>query len=317
MSKPSHLTKGSLARSASTGKPITLADWLWYMVYGSVFTYDQNDFTAAEIIATAKAAHRLELEEIKPGLMKVVATEGGLEELDPGMHDRSRIAHKSYVMVSLSRTSGGTNGFFGSSINPGSWVTLRVHEAELDRDGLYHSKVRSRHMLPLMEVRMTPMQFAELITNMNVGDGVPGTLSYVGRERVRYMPAKKLNFRQEAERTFSEAMGDLAKRFDEYEGQLEEILGKQTIGKADRAKLRNLVSMVKSKLTGTMPFAEEMLYEAAQKTVLEAKAEIDGTLTTAMLKLGGEELARRLTDGALPGSANDILALDTGDDQGE
>src|SRR5208337_4240325 len=95
----------------------------------------------------------------------------------------------SYAMVSFSRISAGGEGLslFGSSIKHHSAITLSIKQARLSRDtDLSHDWYFAENRFPLIEVTLSPNQFAELLTSMNVGDGVPATLTLYNGQGYEY-----------------------------------------------------------------------------------------------------------------------------------
>jgi hypothetical protein len=305
-----HLSASTVNKEKS--KPVAVTDWMWYLTYGEEFTFDPEYMGPEEIILMARELHGTIVEQVGPNRMRVVGVEGGVKvkETD-NVISREEYEHPSYCMVGLSRTTSGRGSeSFGSSIKSCSHVVLKVSPAAMIRTQL-HGEMYMARGLPIVEVRLTQLQFAELITNMNVGDGVPGTVEYKDGDRVRYQPPLPTSAREQAARAFKEVMKDTEKDVQEAWEELEEILAKPSINKADREKIRNMARISTRKLKDSMPFVEERFHEATRKTVNEAKAEIDGTITGVITKLGKDALMNR---GGLPEGASEmILPLERGD----
>ena len=108
---------------------------------------------------------------------------------DP-FQDRTAENHPSFVTVQFSRLSG-SKRFFGSSVTSHSWIRLQIRPATLyhylGEDSIYATN-RS-----LVEVDLSPAQFAELLTTMNVGSGVPGTLIRFDGKKVEEADRYKVN----------------------------------------------------------------------------------------------------------------------------
>ena len=84
--------------------------------------------------------------------------------------------HESQVQVSFSRvTCSGPVAFYGSDVKVNNWIQLKVSTSEkrrnLSNDWYFADKT-------ILEIRLSPNQFSELLTTMNVGEGVPATLVY-------------------------------------------------------------------------------------------------------------------------------------------
>jgi hypothetical protein len=124
----------------------------------------------------------------------------------------------------------------------------------------------------LIEVELSPAQWAEAITNMNTGTGTHCTIRYVGRERMP--PCPEVSKRQELENEFANKMKAEAVKFAAAIGEAKELLqDKPNLNKADRAKILASMSKVQSLFSSTVPFACSQFQEVVEKTCHEAKAE--------------------------------------------
>ena len=90
--------------------------------------------------------------------------------------------HPSYGMLQFNRTSGGKTALFGSSIQHSDTIMMRLRQGEVSRDinndWFFGADV-------IVEVEMSYSQFAECITSMNMGSGVPVTIRYIkGQGRI-------------------------------------------------------------------------------------------------------------------------------------
>src|SRR5690348_7418858 len=94
------------------------------------------------------------------------------------INQRERSSHPSFGQIQFTRTNGNAR-FYGSELNQAHYVEMTVHpsevERELSRDWFYTEGA------PLIKVRLSQNQFAELITSLNMGSGVPCT---VGKARM-------------------------------------------------------------------------------------------------------------------------------------
>jgi hypothetical protein len=115
-------------------------------------------------------------------------TNGGFTYSDPTM-----------VQVGFSRQTYGSEGvtLFGSSVKNNNVISLKISQSEVNRrlsQDWYHAEPR-----PIIEVLLTPLQFSELLTTMNVGFGVPGTLARHGDQNfeVPEYPSKAEQFKEE------------------------------------------------------------------------------------------------------------------------
>jgi hypothetical protein len=102
-----------------------------------------------------------------------------------------RHAHPSFGLIGVSRVTSNGTRMFGSAIDHSSFIEVTVAHAELIRSPGYDRYVRKG--IPLVRLRMSAAQYAELLTTMNCGDGVPCTLTRLGNEMIpEAAPSKQL-----------------------------------------------------------------------------------------------------------------------------
>lgn len=93
--------------------------------------------------------------------------------------------HPSFGMLSFSRAHGGHSNLFGSSIQHRDTIHMVLKEGTVSRDlneDWYFGGPE------IVEVEMSQSQFAELITSMNMGSGVPCTIKFIKGHLNRRMP---------------------------------------------------------------------------------------------------------------------------------
>jgi len=192
--------------------------------------------------------------------------------------------HESYGMIAFSRvTSTPPANFFGSSVRSGHYIMLRVKRASRRR-GLnqywYYGDEE------LIELRLSPNQFAELLTTMNVGDGVPCTLERVAMERMDDCPA--VDQRQTYQDEFKEDMRKVAENAHKLEHEIIDMFFDnstritQKMKVEIKSKLRALVSYIDDRA----PFVQSQFNEAMDKTVVEAKSEVEAFINNKIHSLG-------------------------------
>ena len=124
------------------------------------------------------------------------------------MDDRITIEHESFAMLGITRSSCSfSQNLFGSSIQHSHTIKLKIAPAKIDRmlnRDWFHANTK-----PYIEVEMSYSQFAEAITSMNVGDGVPVTLRRLDDKRIEDCP--QFDKRQEFEKEFEKEMLKIGK----------------------------------------------------------------------------------------------------------
>src|SRR5271166_5947858 len=93
-------------------------------------------------------------------------------------------SHPAMVAVQFSRVHGTPpQQFFGSSVKSSSWIRLTIQEAERGHQ-LGSDHISAHGGKYLLQLDLSPNQFAELLTTMNAGPGVPGTLKYYNGKEI-------------------------------------------------------------------------------------------------------------------------------------
>jgi ElaB/YqjD/DUF883 family membrane-anchored ribosome-binding protein len=209
-----------------------------------------------------------------------------------GHGDEKVFEHPSYCMVQFSRCQGNPGRLFGSPLQEhGSFVTLRVVEAErrhsLSRDWYFGGSKT------IVEIYLSPMQFAELLTTMNVSSGVPGTLRFHGQGpgKIAKPPEDEEIEADVVARGFKEDIERIGTELKELQAKAEEILGSKGPVKAEEKKeiLNGINKMVRD-IVANLPFVLESFQEATERTVKAAKAEVDAFVTTAVMATGLDAL---------------------------
>lgn len=121
--------------------------------------------------------------------------------------EREKMSHESYGQIRFSRING-HNRFYGSELEQDNYVELTVNKSECEKD---LSKDWYYDTGQLVRLRMTSNQFAELITSMNVGSGVPCTLEYINGVKIAPLP-KVENRKEVTHRQFKDRMVEFSNK---------------------------------------------------------------------------------------------------------
>ncbi len=182
--------------------------------------------------------------------------------------------HPSYATLKISRSfCSGRQTLFGSSIKHSDVITLKISPASISRN-LNNDHIYSENS-PYIEINMSEAQFAQAITSFNMGEGTPVTLKQFNGEYIEQCPFqdKRMQFDNE----FSEDMRKLVKELKEISKEAEDILeNKKTLSKGDREKILSALEKVQTELGSNLPFVFSQFNKQMEKTVTEAKAEIEG-----------------------------------------
>jgi hypothetical protein len=208
-----------------------------------------------------------------------------------------RYEDPAFAMVGLSRVShtvsGEPNGprgarLFGSDVDHQHYIVLRVSPAEVDHYGSqdwFHKT--SGHSY--VEVALSNTQFADLLTSFNVGDGVPCTLLHKDGKSYAMpdVPTKSEQFRDD----LSDDLRDVLKDLREAEKEiLEAVNGEKAIGKTQQKELLFKLRGFSKLVDDHLPFLAKQFQRFADRTVNEAKANVEAYVDHTVRTLGLEKL---------------------------
>lgn len=196
--------------------------------------------------------------------------------------------HPSYGTISLSRWHCGGRGrrLFGSKL-PGhnTGMTIRITEASMSFD-LGSEQVTSVGGRQLVEVHLSAVQWAELLTTVGAYNGVPCTVDAAlgDRERRGEPPAVD----SEPERVRAEVADKLQDRVTQLRATraalADKIRGKVPV-KLEK-EINDALAGVEQDLAQNIPWYSTMFTEATDRIVVCAKAELDAFWTHAAQRLG-------------------------------
>lgn len=197
-----------------------------------------------------------------------------VERSEDSSLERETYKHPAFGMIGFSRiTGGGDNVLFGSSIKHNDRIQLTIKHGEQDRmlhEDWYYGRKK------IVEVEMSYSQFAECISTMNVGDGVPCTIQFT--EKDGHIPAieennsKREQFRNEFSDTIKKAMEQIQNQINQIQ---ESINTKKTFGIKDQKEMVSQLQNVKYNIGANLDFCVSQFDEQMDKSMMEAKGEIE------------------------------------------
>jgi len=207
--------------------------------------------------------------------------------------------HPAYGMVNLSRCTGRVD-LFGSPFENSDFVALRVSTGERTRDLGQHWYMERERVL---EVYLSAGQFAQLITTMNAGSGVPCTIHRARLEGpLTQLPPPPPEVHSEMrgavedlQRTVNQAT-DIDRILADVNAALEGI---PRLPEKYKAAVRAAVAQHRSTLRSAAPFYAEQAARAAERIVASAAAEVDASVTRVLGRLGLAKLRELNVAGAL------------------
>lgn len=199
--------------------------------------------------------------------------------------------HPSFGVIGFSRVthSLGRNLLFGSHLDcHHETIVMRVKMAERSHH-LSHDWIHGHR--ELIEVEMSPMQFAQLLTTINFGDGVPCTIRFLtGKGRIDPVPEEHLPEQVKILEGVKTEAHDLVGSMDDRRKRLQELLSKKSINKGDREEIATLSEGLFRWFEDCIPFAVESFEESVEKVVTAAKAQVEEFTLATLVKAGMEKL---------------------------
>ncbi len=206
------------------------------------------------------------------------------------------IKHPSFGIINISRVSigGGHKRLFDSPFKHYHAITLEISPGQMSRN-LHGDTIMPSGNVPYITVAMSEVQFSELILNAGRFGGTPCTIEYVNGERVPDPPKsdiKKL-WADEVKAGFK----DIADAADAAEKSVNDLLAKPRITKGDVESLKSIIYTLAQDLRSNLPWMQERFQEAMEKTIADAKGEINAHVSSVIQKSG----LKALQGSMLPG----------------
>ncbi len=204
--------------------------------------------------------------------------------------------HPSFGMLSFSRVDGSSGPLFGSDLETPSFIRMTLLEGQED----WHLSRKWHHGRgTIVELDMTNSQFAEIITNMNRGSGIPTTIRF--RADQGHVPGFLVEdtLHDQIRADLKHDIKEIVDTADKLAADLDKTLAESGLSKAKQQSLRDSINKLRRDLTANMPFVLDQYKEALDKTASSAKIEVETFITHKAQELGFQTLTQ-LAQAALP-----------------
>ena len=176
--------------------------------------------------------------------------------------------------MSISRYYGGDGNFFGNDLpmvgSGGIEIVLKEATLERNANGLHCDSFNPGKLK--FRVKMSHLQFAELITNMNT-TGVPVTITNIGTEILDDPPI--LNKREVFDEEAEEVVSKTKQRANDIIAKVQNLFeSKKSLTKKDKEEILRELNQLRMATFDHLPFMQKMFNEQMNKSVLSAKANI-------------------------------------------
>jgi hypothetical protein len=198
-------------------------------------------------------------------------------------NEEERHKHPSFGQIGFSRVQSNGQYFYGSELKQDHYITMRVSNSEINRTlsaDRYHA-IR----MPLIELRMSSNQFAEMITSINRGDGIPCTIEVLNGQRVEDLPTQESR-KEFIHRKFDDRMREFANTLKTKQARVKELSAKKILSKEDQKELNWTVEWLTQEVASNIPFFTKCFQETMDVVVNEAKSEVENAIQHKINTLG-------------------------------
>lgn len=196
--------------------------------------------------------------------------------------EKEILSHPSFGQIRFNRTDANGKTFYGSALPQDHYISMEVYHSEIHRD-LTQDDYYSRGQI--LRVRMSSGQFAEMITSLNIGSGVPCTIERIEGKEIPKLP--ELENRQEfVLRKFEDRMKEFADKLRERQKQAKELVAKKTLSKDEMRQLQTHLDSMTMEIERNIPYFSKCFQENTNEVVVEAKIEIENALQHKINTLG-------------------------------
>lgn len=184
--------------------------------------------------------------------------------------DDVEFSHPSYGMVGFNRWQG-SDRLFGSAVHTHHGISLTIKRATRQHH-LYQDWYHGRG--EIVRVEMTEAQFAQLITSMGQGDGVPCTLKWItgegqiAPEKTNQSEAELIHARFKAEAKI------IADRLKSSSQSVKDIANNSKMSQKDKRAITDAVDAFSNEAQNHMPFLLSQLTESAERIITQVKTEV-------------------------------------------
>lgn len=198
----------------------------------------------------------------------------------------TQVTPEAGAMLSISRCQGSVN-LFASDMDHQHFISLKIAPATTHRS--LSRTWYSSTFKPYIEVLLSASQFAEAITSLNIGCGVPCTMHYLGDKKFpRVVPVdERPKFEAEGDRILSDSVAAL----DASIAMVDTL----KISNTSRKEMLAGLNLARRKLVDSLPFLEEQYKEHLDQADQRSKTEIAAYIDHAMVQYGQAGVTKALS----------------------
>lgn len=212
------------------------------------------------------------------------------------MKDGKETKHPAFGVISVGRVSGHTH-LYGSDFTHRNYISLRIATAKTIESYGVKTDIHSDEQI--VEICLSEVQFARMITALNMGCGTPCTLEYVQMpeslkeyqgQRIPQVEAEDIRethkdkIRRQIEKSM-QGVEDVEDRITQWR----ESKHRPTLSELDEL----LSSLQCLHLASNLAYCQEILEEKMERTIEEGRTEIEAHITNLITQFGLSEAHRQ------------------------
>lgn len=221
-----------------------------------------------------------------------------VEDRGVGPEKSGRDIYAPYqAVVSFHRTSSSGTVLFESNFEHHHFVRLEISCARLTE---HCDRRLVSDDSQIIVVSMSDSQFAELITTMNSGTGVPATIDRLMGYTID-RPEYRNNDSEEHKKLIRKMAEDAIDRIESISAMVKNwVVEKKRPTIKELQELLNVVDVALANTPSNFAFVEDELHRRMEKRIAEAKAEIAGHVEACVSRIGlsSIESLKKITDGS-------------------
>lgn len=211
--------------------------------------------------------------------------------------------HPAYGQLSASRVTGGTT-LYGTDFEHHNFIAIRVKRSEFERTlsrDWHHAKDE------IVELHISEAQWATFVSSLNVGEGVPCTLTYVGRKAMPGIPLRRQadDHKAELHQKVSAAVGLVDDAIADIEGELG-----ASVSAKKKASFLGKLRGLRQQIASNLPFVAESFERHMDKVTEHAKIEVNAYAQNVIQRAGLAALGIAESPLKLGAGSSDIQTID-------
>ena len=192
-------------------------------------------------------------------------------------------SHPAFGMISLCRTTcSPPQVLFGSAVKHSNYISITIREATRE-SSISHDWYFGKNELIRVEISGT--QLGDMLSSMNVGDGVPCTIQrFNGESRPEIKEFSTIQ--KEAQDQMEERLNKVFEKSKSLLSKAREMVEKGTPKKAEKEELLSLLTQLSHGIGGSIAFAGKCFDEKVEKMVTQAKGEVESFINSKIHSAG-------------------------------